>query len=185
MKDTDFIRGEVPMTKEEIRSIVLSKLDLQHDDCLMDIGAGTGSVSIEAAMQLTSGRVLGIEHKTEAVELIKQNMAKHKVSNLQVVQSKAPEGMENVVAYNKFFIGGSGGNLPAILCTILDEAPRKSIIVVTAILLDTMSTAYDFFKTHDFDFELIQVGVSKVESGKKAAMLLAQNPIFIITATKK
>ncbi len=185
MKDEEFIRGTVPMTKEEIRTLVLSKLDLKPDDRLMDIGAGTGSVSIEAALHLTSGSVLAIEHKAEAVELIQLNAEKHQVSNLQVVHHKAPQGMENVVSYNKFFVGGSGGNLTAILDYISSNSISEAIIVVTAIVLDTMYRAYEYFKEKSYDLELIQVSVNKVNPNRKIAMLEAQNPIFIITAIKK
>lgn len=185
MRDTEFIRGLVPMTKEEIRSVVLGKLDLKKDDCLMDVGAGTGSVAIEAALKLSSGKVVAIELKTEAIDLINANKLKHKVSNLKIVNAKAPEGMVNVSKFNKFFIGGSGGNLTDILTLIFNESPIQTTIVVTAILLDTMNSACQFFKENNCDFELIQVCVNKVDTQKKAAMLLAQNPIFIITAIKR
>ncbi|MCW3807178.1 precorrin-6Y C5,15-methyltransferase (decarboxylating) subunit CbiT [Plebeiibacterium marinum] len=185
MKDSEFIRGDVPMTKEEIRTIALSKLELSTHDSLMDIGAGTGSVSIEAALQLTKGNVLAIEHKKEAVDLILENKEKHHTNNLEVVMAKAPDGMENIAEYNKFFIGGSGGNLNDILELIKNKAPQKSIVVVTAIVLDTMIEVYHFFKDNNYDFELIQVGVNKIDTTKKVAMLTAQNPIFILTGKVK
>ena len=89
MKDTDFIRGQVPMTKEEIRTIALSKLDLQPNDVLMDIGAGTGSVCIEAALKLSQGRVIAIEDNEAAIELIHQNAHTHGFANLEVRHTKA------------------------------------------------------------------------------------------------
>ena len=181
MKDSEFIRGEVPMTKEEIRTLAISKLELKKDDWLMDIGAGTGSVSVEAALLLSEGKVLAIEHKKEAVDLILQNKEKHQTQNLDVIHAKAPEGMTNLSTYNKFFIGGSGGNLKDILQLINTSAAKNSIVVVTAIVLDTMIKAYEFFKENDIDFELIQVGVNKIDTSKKVAMLTAQNPIFILT----
>lgn len=185
MKDSDFIRSTIPMTKEEIRTIALSKLELKEDDTLMDIGAGTGSVSIEAALCMPKGKVIAIEQNEEAIELIYQNIQKHKLSNLKVIHAKAPESMVNMSRINKFFIGGSGGNLKQILDTIYDKSPKKSVIVVTAILLDTMYTAFDYFRKKKYDFELIQVSVNKIDPQKKVAMLSAQNPIFIITARRK
>lgn len=184
MKDTDFIRGNIPMTKEEIRTIVLEKLELKSTDILMDIGAGTGSVAIDAASRLTSGKVIAIEQNKEAVELIHKNIEKHKLSNLEVIYSKAPFGMHDLKTTNKFFIGGSGGNLTDILTLISQKSVHTSIIVVTAIVLDTMIKAYEFFKRNNYHFELIQVQVNKVDTEKKAAMLLAQNPIFVLTARK-
>ena len=185
MKDTEFIRGNVPMTKEEIRTIVLNKLELNGTDTLLDIGAGTGSVSIEAAKKLINGKVIAIEQKAEAIELMLKNIVKHKLANLSVIHSKAPEGIENIDKINKFFIGGSGGNLIDILHLISQKANSNSIIVITAIVLDTMIKAYEFFKKNNYNYELIQVQVNKLDTEKKVAMLIAQNPIFIITARKK
>lgn len=185
MKDTDFIRGQVPMTKEEIRTIALSKLDLQPNDVLMDIGAGTGSVCIEAALKLSQGRVIAIEDNEAAIELIHQNALKHGVANLEVRHTKAPLGMDGLSCVNKYFIGGSKGNLNHILTRIEQQAPADTIIVVTAIVLDTMIQAYAFFKEANYAFELIQVSVNKIDTESKVAMLMAQNPIFIITAKKK
>jgi len=185
MKDTAFIRGNVPMTKEEIRAIVLEKLELQSDDIFMDIGAGTGAVAIEAAFRLTQGNVIAIERKDEAVDLIRKNIRKHNLSNLKLLQALAPGGMKNLENINKYFIGGSGGNLVKILDLIGQKAPEGSIVVATAILIDTMYQAYHYFRDHSFEVELIQVSVNKAEREKKAGMLLAANPIFILTAKKK
>ena len=185
MKDTAFIRGKVPMTKEEVRSIVLSKLELRPTDVVLDVGAGTGSVSIEASQQLPRGKVIAIEHNIEAVDLIHQNIQKHNINNIEVVHAKAPEGMNNLSEVDKVFIGGSGGNLNTILSLISENGKEDVTIVVTAIVLDTMMKAYQFFSKNDFDFELIQVAVNKVDTTKKVAMLLAQNPIFILTAKHK
>ncbi len=182
MQDNQFIRGKVPMTKEEIRTLVLSKLNLVDGDIMLDIGAGTGSVSIEAALKMPEGKVIAIECKQEAFELIQQNKSKFEVSNLKIHHGKAPEYMNNLQEVNKYFIGGSGGNLEEILSIIHNNAPENSILVVTAIVLDTMYTSYRFFKDHNIDFELIQVAVNKVDTSRKVAMLEAQNPIFILTA---
>ncbi len=182
MKDSAFIRGNVPMTKEEIRTLVLSKLELQPDDKLMDIGAGTGSVSIEAALKMSSGHVTSIEHKEEAIALINKNISKHEISNIKVITTKAPEGMGDLSNINKYFIGGSGSYLFDILLKIKREAPSGSIVVVTAIIMDTMFTAYQYFKENNIEFELIQVGISKIDPQKAVPMLSARNPIFILTA---
>ncbi len=182
MQDKLFIRGNVPMTKEEIRTIVLSKLDLQDGDVMMDIGAGTGSVSIEAALKIPNGNVIAIEYNEEAVELILQNKEKFETENLTVYMGKAPEYMDNLEEVNKYFIGGSGGNLEDILSLIEQNAPANSTLVVTAIVLDTMYKSYRFFKDNNIEFELIQIAVNKINPDRRIAMLEAQNPIFILTA---
>lgn len=183
MKDAEFIRGKVPMTKEEVRTIVLSKLTLEPDDHFFDIGAGTGSVSIEASKILTEGSVVAIEHKEEAVALIQRNIEKHNCRNIHVIQSKAPEGLEDLQQASKFFIGGSGGNLNTILDTITNQR-HDFTVVVTAIVLDTMYQAYQYFKQNKIEFELIQVAVNKIDTTKKVSMLMAQNPVFILTAKR-
>ncbi len=186
MKDIEFIRGKVPMTKEEVRAVIISKLALQSNDNFMDVGAGTGSVSIEAALQLSKGKAFAIEQKEEAIDLIHENAQKFNVSNLQIAQAKAPEAMENLDAYNKYFIGGSGGNLIQILKKIEAEAPAKHIVVIAAIVIDTMTTAYQYYKDNNqYDFEFIQMAINKIDPNRKIAMLEANNPIFIITATSK
>ncbi len=185
MQDNEFIRGKVPMTKEEIRTLVLSKLNLLDGDVMMDIGAGTGSVSIEAAQKIPRGKVIAIEYKDEAIELIRQNKEKFNVTNLEINHGKAPEYMDNIQDVNKYFIGGSGGNLEEILSLIYQNAPKNSMLVVTAIVLDTMYKSYRFFKDNNIDFELIQVAVNKVDTNRRIAMLEAQNPIFILTANLK
>ncbi|PTN09268.1 precorrin-6Y C5,15-methyltransferase (decarboxylating) subunit CbiT [Mangrovibacterium marinum] len=184
MKDSAFIRGSVPMTKEEVRTLVLSKLELQSNDRLMDIGAGTGSVSIEAALRLSEGQVIALERKPEAVGLIKLNAEKHGVSNIEIIESEAPVGMEKLDTINKYFIGGSGGQLEQILDLIDTNAPADSIVVLTAIVIDTMLRAYSYFKSKGWSFELSQVAISKVDTQSAVAMLKAQNPIFLFTATK-
>jgi len=186
VKDKEFIRGNVPMTKEEIRSIVIGKLELQGGETLLDIGAGTGSVSIEAAQALPNGRVIALEQKEEAVQLIRQNCEKFGVKNLELVHAKAPMGLPDLSSINRVFIGGSGGNLEEILQMADEQMPLESIIVITAIVLDTWTQAYHFFNAKDnYEVELAQVSVNKVEKGANPNMLKAQNPIFIITAQKK
>lgn len=185
MKDTAFIRGNVPMTKEEIRAIVLEKLELKSHDSLMDIGAGTGSVSIEAALRLIHGKVIALEQKNEAIDLISKNIRKHNLTNITLLQTSAPEGMNNLENICKYFIGGSGGNLEQILDLISQKAPEGSIVVITAITIDTMYEACHYFRQHSFEVELIQVSVNKTKAEKQTNMLLAANPIFIVTAKKK
>lgn len=176
------------MTKEEIRSVIIGKLDLQEDDYVIDIGAGTGSVSIEAALRLKKGKVLAVEHKPEAVELIEKNREKHSIKNLTVSHAKAPVGLENEIkAANKFFIGGSGGKLTDILSMIDQLSASGACIVVSAILISTMYEAYQFFSNKDsYETELSQISVNKITADANLPLLAAaSNPVFIITARKR
>lgn len=184
MKDSEFIRGEVPMTKEEIRAIVLSKLELSENDSFVDIGAGTGSVCVELAKKIL-GKVFAIEQKPEAVDLIYRNIEKHKIENIEVVEGEALDVLPLIPQCNKVFIGGSGNSLSSILDWAVAQLPLGGIIVVNAIVLDTAYEAYHYFRKQEyFEAELIQVGVNKLKEIGSKGMLLAQNPIFIITARK-
>ncbi|MCT4616532.1 MAG: precorrin-6Y C5,15-methyltransferase (decarboxylating) subunit CbiT [Marinifilaceae bacterium] len=185
MKDKDFIRGEVPMTKEEVRSIVINNLEINPTDNFIDIGAGSGSVAIDVAKRLDSGKVLAIERHDYAVDLIKENCKKHSVKNIEIINAKAPAGLENLSNYNKFFIGGSGGNLELIVDKILNQAPEGSILVITAIVFDTVSRMYNHLKQANLKFEMCQVAVNYLNTDSKVPMLLAKNPIFIITVKKE
>ena len=98
IKDSEFLRGKVPMTKEEVRAVSIAKLDMKDTDICLDIGAGTGSVSIEMARFASKGKVYAIEEKQEAVELIKENMKKFRVSNIELITGKAPEDLNKVKA---------------------------------------------------------------------------------------
>ena len=117
------------MTKEEIRSLSIVKLGLKEDSVLYDIGAGTGSISVEAALNMPRGKVFAIERKEEAVNLIKRNKEKFKVDNLHVVKGLAPEALMNLDIPTHAFIGGSAGNLKEIIDILLYKNPKIKIVI--------------------------------------------------------
>src|SRR5699024_1178342 len=109
--DELFIRGSVPMTKEEVRAVSLSKLRLEDKDILVDIGAGTGSMSIEAGLQLPKGKVYAIERNPEGIELIEKNAMQFGLENIEIIYGLAPQNLSSVDKVHKVFIGGTGGNM--------------------------------------------------------------------------
>ena len=111
MRDQEFIRGKVPMTKREVRAVSLERLEIRDGEVLYDIGAGTGSVAIEAALASPGCRVYAFEQKEEACRLIRQNQEKFKVPNVTLIPGCAPESLEGLPAPDKVFIGGSGGKM--------------------------------------------------------------------------
>ncbi|MBN2041896.1 MAG: precorrin-6Y C5,15-methyltransferase (decarboxylating) subunit CbiT [Spirochaetes bacterium] len=181
--DDEFIRGNVPMTKEEIRVLSLSKLRLEADSILLDVGAGTGSVSIEAALILKSGKVYSIERKAEAIELIEKNCKKFKVENIKIIAGEAPADLPEA-QFNRAFIGGSGGNFFSILEWIDLNINADGIIAVNAVTLETLKAADDFFISKEYSTEIIQVAITRAEKKGNSTMMKAQNPIFLITACK-
>ena len=157
LDDDLFLRGKVPMTKSEVRSISLSKLRLHKDAVVWDVGAGTGSVSIEAASLAKDGVVYAIEKKDEAIDLLEQNKRKFGTDNLEIIKGLAPEALEGLPAPTHAFIGGSSGNLKEILEVLLEQNPRVRV-VINAIALETVAEAMQCLKSMAFtDVDIAQV----------------------------
>lgn len=181
LEDEEFLRDKVPMTKAEIRSISLSKLRLRRDSIVYDVGAGTGSVSIEAALRATDGQVYAIEKKPEAVELIRANRQKFAAENLTVVEGLAPEAMEELPAPSHVFIGGSSGNLREIMEAALKKNPRVRL-VINCIALETVSEALRCLEALPVeDVDMAAVSVAKAKPVGRYHMMMGQNPVYVIS----
>lgn len=185
MVDELFLRGQVPMTKSEIRSISLSKLQLRAGDVVYDIGAGTGSVSVEMALQAYEGRVFAVECNKEALELIRQNAERFSAWNVKAVEGKAPEALAELPAPDRAFIGGSKGNLPEIMALLVQKNPRIRV-VVNAITLETLAEAVSQFQKLGFeDIDIVQIFAAHGKAAGNYHMMQGQNPVFIISGEKK
>ena len=178
--DDEFIRGKVPMTKSEVRSVCLSKLALSPDDIAYDIGCGTGSVTIEMAFSAYNGKVYAFDKNEDAVELLKSNCEKFHLDNVVSFCGLAPECLKGIEVPDAAFIGGSSGNMGEIV-SYLYSINRNIRFVITAVTIENAMAALDSLKNIGIDGEIVQVAVSK---GRKIAdlhMLIAQNPIFVIS----
>ena len=185
LSDDVFLRAKVPMTKQGIRSISLSKLALEEDSICWDVGAGTGSVSVEMARQCPRGEVWAIEKKDEAVELLEENRRKFALDNLTIVPGLAPEALKELPAPTHVFIGGSSGNLICIMEAALEKNPRVRF-VINAIALETVAEALEALKSlpvTDSDIVTAMIGESK-EIGRYH-MMMGQNPVYVISCTGK
>lgn len=183
LPDESFIRGKVPMTKEEIRSITISKLKLTKDAVIYDIGAGTGSVSIEMALQAVDGTVYAVEKDLEAISLIHENKKRFGTDNLVIIEGTAPKAMDELPAPTHAFIGGSSGNIIEIMKKLMDKNPNVRI-VINAITLETISEALECLKNLNVtDVEVVQVVVSKSKKLGDYHMMMGQNPVCIISCT--
>ena len=181
INDELFLRGQVPMTKSEIRSVSLSKLQLRPGDVVYDIGAGTGSVSIEMAYQVNEGSVYAVEFNEEALGLIRQNAEQFGVWNLKVVEGKAPEALTDLPAPDRAFIGGSKGNLGEILELLVKKNPGIRV-VINAITLETLTEAISQLKNLGFeDIDIVQIFAAHGKAVGGYHMMQGQNPIFIIS----
>jgi len=181
--DSSFIRGDVPMTKDEIRVLSVCKLHLDAHSVVYDIGSGTGSVAVEIARLSPNIAVYAVEVNDEGIELINQNAANFGCKNIYAVKSLAPAGLENLPVPTHAFIGGTKGNLSAIIDVLRKKNP-KIRIVGTAVTLETVAEMQNVLKNlHVPDADIVQVSVSRAEKVGCYHMLKANNPVFIYSFT--
>ncbi len=185
--DSAFLRGDVPMTKETVRAAILSQMRVRPSDIVWDVGAGTGSVSIELAMKAKAGRVFAVEREPEGCELIRKNRERFGMWNICLVDGAAPEALRDLPAPDKVFVGGSDGHMQEIIDIVLRKKPAARICV-SAIVLETMQEAVSAMTAAGMDVKIVQVAVSTARRiGKDTDpkhMMMAGNPIFIIAGQR-
>lgn len=184
IEDEEFIRGKVPMTKSEIRTVSITSLKLTKDAVLYDVGAGTGSISIEAARQSGEMRVYAVERNPEAVGLIRQNRWKFGCDQVEIVEGTAPGALADLEAPTHVFIGGSSGNLKAILRLVQEKNPNVRI-VLNAISLETVKEAMEAIEEGLLPHaEIVQLSVAKARKLGEYHMMTGQNPVYIISSER-
>ena len=180
LPDDAFIRAKTPMTKQEVRAAVLAKLAIQPDDILWDVGAGTGSVSVEMALAASEGQVYAAECDPDACELIAQNRAKFAVQNLHLTKGTAPAALAGWPAPDAVFIGGSKGNLDTIVEAALAANPAVRLCI-SAIALETLQQAVAALTVRGLTAQVTQISVSRTKTAGELHLLMANNPVFLIT----
>ena len=181
LPDDAFIRGNTPMTKSEVRCISLSRLRLETDSIAWDIGAGTGSVAVEMALQAPRGMVYAVERDQEALALIEKNRDKFGASNLQIVPGSAPDVLQGLPVPDCAFIGGCGGSLEEILRLLLEKDPHVRV-VINAVTLETVAAAAKALATLGFlEIEISQVAISRAKRAGNYHMMMGQNPVYILS----
>ena len=177
--DSAFARGEVPMTKQEVRAAALAKLAVAPTDTLWDVGAGTGSVSVEMALAAPMGQVYAVECDADACALVRQNQAKFAASNLTLIAGKAPEALQNLPAPDAVFIGGSKGNMQAIVDAALAANPQTRLCIA-AIALETLQQSIAALAAHGLAAQVTQIAVSRSKAAGSLHLMMANNPVFLI-----
>ncbi len=178
--DEAFTRGKVPMTKEEIRILSVAKLHLTEDAVVYDVGAGTGSVSMECARICTAGMVYAIERNPEGIALIRENSRKLRLANVVPVEGTAPEAMEALPAPTHAFIGGSSGNMAEIIDALRRKNPAVRIVINT-IALESISEVMEILKDRNIaDADIVQVSAAKSRTLGRYHMMTGLNPVYII-----
>lgn len=183
LPDEAFLRGEVPMTKQEIRAAALAKLGVQPEETLWDVGAGTGSVSVELALAAPRGRVYAVECEPDACTLIRKNREKFAAKNLILIEGRAPQALEALPAPDAVFIGGTKGGMAAVVDAVLAKNPHARICI-SAIALETLSAAIAALTAQGLSAEVTQIAVSRTRPAGRLHLLTANNPIFLITGER-
>lgn len=183
--DDQFIRDRVPMTKEEVRTVTLAKARLMEDSVTYDIGSGTGSIAVEAALLAPAGTVYAIERNSTGVELIKKNADLFGAENIKVVPGVAPDVLKGLPAPDRVIIGGSGGNLERIITYIDGVLKPKGRIIINAIVLETLGTAIKCLSEKGYYTEVTQVLVSRTKEINDLHMMQAENPVYIVAAERR
>ena len=184
LPDEAFIRGEVPMTKQEVRAAALAKLAVRPADTLWDVGAGTGSVSVELALAAPQGHVYAVECEPDACALIRRNREKFAAWNLSLIEGRAPAALEALPAPDAVFIGGTKGSIAAVVDTVLAKNANARICIA-AIALESLSAAIAALTAHGLSAEVTQLAVSRTRPAGRLHLLTANNPIFLITGERK
>lgn len=180
LPDEEFIRGEVPMTKQEVRTVSLSKLKLKEDSVVYDIGAGTGSVSVEAALIANKGRVYAIEKNKDALALLEQNRQRHVADNMEIISGEAPFAIEKLEMPTHAFIGGSGGELRDIVELLVKKNPDIRC-VINCVTLETVADLHELCSEVPAcaDMELVMLSTSRGRKLGAYHLMSGENPVYI------
>jgi cobalt-precorrin-6B (C15)-methyltransferase len=185
--DEFFLREEdVPITKEEVRSIVISKLRLKETNSVIDIGCGSGSITVELCLQCQKGKVFGVDLDLQAVSLTKKNLEQFKVY-AEIRQGDAMDILESLPFVDGIVIGGTTGRTEELINRSINKLNNGGRLVITTILIETMFKAMKTVNESNFleDIDFTQIIISKGRRTKTGTMLLARNPVLVISATKK
>ncbi len=182
--DEEFATAKKLITKQEVRAVALGKLQLQDDLVMWDIGAGSGSVSIEASNLMPNGKIFALEKNPQYLVFIRDNLKKFVARNVLLIEAYAPEGLEDLPDPDRVFIGGSGGMLEEIIDAVDKRLKADGVIVLNAVTLDTLTKAVEFLEDHGYTVEVTCVNIAKTRGLTEFKMFEAHNPVYIIAARK-
>ncbi|HEY9700340.1 MAG TPA: precorrin-6y C5,15-methyltransferase (decarboxylating) subunit CbiE [Trichocoleus sp.] len=174
------------ITKREVRLLVLGELGLRSGQVIWDIGAGTGSVSIEIARLCPESKIYAIEQTAVGISLIQQNAQRFQVNHVVPIHGKAPDSLNELPAPDRIFIGGSGGNLEEILAVCQQQIQPDGIIVLALATLEHLTTALDWLKSEAADrwnHHLLQVQLSRSVPIAALTRFAPLNPVTLLTLT--
>ncbi len=185
MSDVAYAHEQGLITKSEIRAVTLAKLNLRPGLTLWDLGAGSGSVGLEASVLLGWGRVVAVEQKPERVAQIRENARRYRIWNLEAVQASLPDGLGELPEPDRIFIGGGGRDLAAIIGFAIQRLDADGIIVVNTVLLDSLDTAMAVMEKAGMAVDVVQVQVNRGKTMPKSRRFEAENPVWIVRGRRK
>ncbi|MFA7060949.1 MAG: precorrin-6y C5,15-methyltransferase (decarboxylating) subunit CbiE [Pedobacter sp.] len=183
--DDEFHTSKKLITKQEVRAVTLSKLQLQDDLVLWDIGAGSCSVSIEASNLMPNGRIFAVERNPQSISFINENLKKFCTRNVKLIEAYAPDGLEDLPDPDRVFIGGAGGKLDEVIDAVALRLKPDGVVVINAVTLDTLAKAVELLEGHGYTIEATCVNIAKTRKLTEYKMFEAQNPVYVIAAWKE
>ncbi|MDF2727532.1 MAG: cbiT [Nitrososphaera sp.] len=175
---------EVPITKEDIRAIAISKLRLKEGQSAIDVGCGSGSITVELCLQ-TKGKVYAIDFDQKAVELTKKNLQKFGVTAEDVILGKAQDVLPKLMDVDAVMVGGTWGDTKQVIELAVGRLKKGGRIVIDTIVIETLYQALRTVNQLELkEIDITQVTISKARKVTTGTMMLARNPVMIISATK-
>ena len=185
IEDEKFVQGDVPMTKQEVRAVILSKAKIKKHHVIYDIGAGTGSISVETAILAREGRVYAVEQGQKALELLHSNKERFQLDNLIIVEGSAPHALEALPPAHRIIIGGSGGHIEDILNVCAQKMKAEGVLNCAAVTVDTLARAQEYLEKPPWEnLSIVQVSVNRAVKAGRYKIFKALNPVFIITSER-
>ncbi|WP_027633631.1 precorrin-6Y C5,15-methyltransferase (decarboxylating) subunit CbiT [Clostridium hydrogeniformans] len=189
IKDEEFIRGKCPMTKEDIRILSIGKLNLEENSKIIDVGSGTGSITVQCAKLLGEGIVYSLERDEEAFNITKENIEKFNCKNVVPIKGEALEALKNIKedeknlsSFASIFIGGSGGDIKEIIEVSSELLKTNGTMVLNFITLNNAYKAIEILKGLNFKIDITLANISKNRGD--SYMMISNNPIFILQGIK-
>lgn len=186
IKDKDFIRGKCPMTKEDIRILTIAKMDIQEDSKIIDIGSGTGTITVQSAIEASKGMVYSIERDEDAYDTTIKNIDKFNCTNVEITKGEAIEVLDSYIEkgikVDSIFIGGSGGSLEKIIDRCDALLKEDGALVMNFITLDNCYKAMEYVKRYSYLTNVSLVNISNNREG--TYMMISNNPIYIVKCSK-
>lgn len=189
MKDNEFLRADkIPMTKREVRSVILERLALRDAGCFIDVGAGTGSVAIEAALSFPDLQVVAIEKNVDALAIMQQNMRHLGATRIEQIEAEAPCAL--LGSADAIFVGGSGGNLTAIIDWAWLHLRDNGRLVMSFILHDNLHQALNHLKRyvadgHTTDLDCVEIHISTMAVLGRSFYFKPNNPTYVMSCVKR